>query len=130
MERINTEEILQEIKAEVANQPEPRITFEQIATQDAPIHLHTYDSRSLTWTLWALNGPAKYPLHRNIGSGFMGFLRKVVRKCVGFLLVPMLEDQAVTNARLDRVEEQLYSLVLDQQKRIDELEAEIKELKS
>ena len=130
MEQINTQQILEEIRQEVANHPDPKITFEEIATQDAPIHLHTYDSRSLTWTLWALNGPAKYPLHRNIGSGFMGFLHKVVRKCVGFLLVPMLEDQAVTNARLERVEEQLYSLVLQQQRRIDELEAEIKELKS
>ena len=127
MKQINTKEIIEEVKAEVQNFPEPEVLFSDIPAGNAPLKLIPYDAKMMEYMLQNLHSSSNIPLYRNVGGGATGAVKRCIRKMVTFIVGPIAEDQGRYNACLERTIQQLYSLVLQQQKRIEELEGKDKE---
>ena len=122
METINTKQIIEAVMEEVKDFPRAAVKFADIPAGNDEIELLSYNVESMLSSLQTLRSASNIPWYRSVGGGFTGFMKKVIRKCVTFIVAPIAEEQATYNACMERTIEQLYSLVLIQQKRIDALE--------
>ncbi len=57
-----------------------------------------------------------------------GFFQRIVRRMVRFLVLPMAEEQTAFNERSVETKEMMFRIVREQQKEIDALKQQVKEL--
>ncbi len=127
MERINTEQIIREIEEEVRDFPTSRVKFSDLPTGNEPVDLLPYQPKAVNNAFRTMRKHANVVWYRSLRPGFRGVIEKVVRKMVTFLIAPISEEQSRFNYSTENTIERLYALVLEQQKRIEELESKLED---
>ena len=127
MKEINTKQIIEEVKEEVKDFPKAEVSFSDIAAGNSAMKLLPYDEKMMKYMIQNLRCSANIPWYRGLEPGFTGLVKRCIRKTVTFLVGPIAEDQARYNGCLERTIQQLYSLILMQQERIDALEGKDKD---
>lgn len=120
MEQINIEEIMEQIREEIK---EKGYTADMLSFEDLPMHEECdvdilEQMRSTFYLEW----------RRPLPSGIKGIIKRIICKCIGFVVAPITEDQTMYNRELLSLIEQQNLLMDKQQKEMKDLEKIIKNL--
>lgn len=110
MERVNVEEIMEEIRAEIKKKglTDDMLSFNQ-ASPD-------------TYSFGKMKEKAFIAWHRPVSRGIKGIIKKIFRKCLAFLVAPMAEDQT-------RFNYEVVSALDEANTKLEKLQKELKECK-
>lgn len=130
MEKINIEEIMQEIREEIK---EKGYTKDELSFLDVPIKKNDVDQFNASLLESAMqdisnNKMVDYyaPIE---GKSLKAIAKKIVRKLIKPIVYPMCEKQKVYNASVDIAINQLYLYMQDQKEKISLLETMLNEKK-
>lgn len=120
MQQINVEEIMEQIREDIKKKG---YTADMLSFDDIPLHnepdLDTIERMSGTFFLeW----------RRPVPSGIIGFIKRVIRKCVGFIIAPITDDQTKYNRDVLSAFQELFLLIENQQVELEEMNKTIKSL--
>lgn len=130
---INVEEIMEQIRREIKEKGYENdiLSFDDVEADEGNVVLHdSFDEDVFTKEVMGLNHSWSVQTYRDLGSrGPVGFVKKVIRKCIRFYVDPVVEDQNQFNANLVRTVNLLNCYVREQNETINVLKKEIIELK-
>lgn len=131
--RIDVEEIMNQIRADIKEKgyKESDLSFTDIAIKEREaVLVNRFDKTEFLNSLHQANAyvnPGFYNI--NIGNGIKGVLKKIIRKAIAPIMLPVCERQEIYNAASVRTLNQLNLYVNELETRISELETEIESLK-
>lgn len=131
--RIDVEEIMNQIRADIKEKgyKESDLNFTDIAIKEREAVLaNSFNRMEYSNSLSRANAyvnPGFYST--NIGSGIKGIVKKVIRKAIAPIMLPVCERQEIYNAASVRTLNQLNFYINELEARISELETEIQSLK-
>ena len=138
MQEINIEEIMNEIRADIAAKGYSRntLSFDDIMLDDDCMKCNQFDKMEFSQELYVLNHNWEIMAYRQFGDngGIWGrlrtFFKKVIRKTVKFYVEPIVEDQNRYNASTTRSMNLLECYINEQNVEILELRNQIQEMES
>ena len=130
MKAINVEEIMAEIRQDIIDKG---YTPEMLSFRDVNasyIGAVDFNPDEFRYMVGALEATKYVPWKQeNIGTGVKGFIKKVVRKLVGFVVAPMSDGQNLYNQQVASAFAQLLGYIESQNRLIEEYEDVLKSLK-
>ena len=127
MQEINIEEIMQEIRTEIRNKgyKESDLSFQDIPIKDKNdvIMEEQFSEQYLQEVLHIVNVSTSVNYYRTFtGNALKVFIKKVIRKILAPILLPLCQEQEQYNSVVTRTLNQMYQYMLNQESRIKELE--------
>lgn len=130
MQEINVEKIMEEIRQEIKEKgyTEDMLSFYEIpVSSDVPVS-NTEDGNTFSGALNQLRGASYIVWKRPLPDGVKGLVKKIIRKCICFVVGPITDDQNVYNGLNITLIEQLCNTINEQKEKIEELEKRISTL--
>ena len=86
MRQVNVEEIMEEIKDEIKEKgyTDDMLSFSDIPLANVDLAGQMKDAAFIAW-------------RRPVSQGVKGIIKRIIRKCVGFVIAPVTEDQTRFN---------------------------------
>ncbi|MSS64499.1 hypothetical protein [Velocimicrobium porci] len=132
MQKINVQKIMEEIREEIKEKgyTEDMLSFHEIPVRTDQIldAIPAENKTIFTSTINQVRNASYIPWYRPVPNGIKGFIKKVIRKCVGFVVAPITDDQNIYNSLNITLVEQLCNRVEEQQEQILKLEKCIADL--
>lgn len=131
MSAINIEAIMKEIREEIeaAGYTDSMLSFDDVALDDANFQFATFSKSDFKREVSDLNQRWSIQTYRNLGtSGFGGFIKKVIRKCIRFYVDPVVEDQNRFNANVVKTMNLMNCYIQEQDATIAVLKKQIEKL--
>lgn len=125
MENINIEDIMQQIRAEVKEKgyKESDLSFTDIKMGSASGEENlAFNEQEFKHQLHCLNSITRLDYYRPLSGGVKVFFKRVVRKLVKPIVLPLCQEQEQYNACNARVMNQLAAVIKEQEERIKVLE--------
>ncbi len=129
MQKINVEEIMEQIRSEIE---EKGYKEDMLSFEDLPLEKACCNKNSLNSHIDGMRSTFYVEWKRVVNSGAKGIVKRVIRKFIGFLIAPIVEDQTQYNRNVlsafeevDFILETQKKELLIQQKVIHELEKRI-----
>lgn len=119
MQQINVQEIMEQIKAEIKEKgyTEDMLSFHDIPLANIKLAEQMREAAYIAW-------------RRPVPGGVKGFVKRIIRKCIGFVVAPITEDQTDFNYLTAAMAEELYTIIEEQQKELCEQRKLILQLKN
>lgn len=126
MNDINVEEIMEKIRIEIKEKgyKESDLSFSDVPISSfAELSQESFDLNRLRERLQRVNDTHGVDYYKVIeDGGIKGFIKKVIRKTLKFLLYPLCQNQEQFNSFSAQAMNQLFLYIELQEKRINELE--------
>lgn len=129
MTEINVEEIMREIREEIAQKG---YTDEPLSFQDVEApkeNKYEYHIDEYMKIVNEINSDSNVQWYRHLQQGGLkGLIKKVIRRMVAFIIAPMSDEQNLFNAQVARGFNQISGYITEQDKSLDSCREEIKGL--
>lgn len=132
MNGINVEEIMSQIREEIkeAGYTNDILSFNDVDADDGIFVFESFDEGKFAKEVMGMNHSWSIQTYRDLGSrGPVGFIKKVIRKCIRFYVDPVVEDQNQFNAYMVRTMNLMNCYIKEQKETIDILERQVIDLK-
>jgi len=132
---IDVEEIMKEIRLEIQEKGlnESMLSFQDVDGGEILKGLQNgekYDPGELERLVQQVNLRSNVPwYHRVEGNAFANFIKKVIRKLIRFMIIPVVEEQNAFNGSAAQCLNQLLAYVKEQDQKITALERELQALR-
>lgn len=124
--KIDVQEIMEQIRAEIKEKGYKKsdLSFQDIpvSTDVNEIIRQEYSPQEFQNLLHQMNCSTNTHFYRPVGGGLKGFVKKVVRKFLAPIVLPVCEEQELFNSLMVQTMNQMQLYIELQEKRIDELE--------
>lgn len=138
MQEINIEEIMNEIRADIAAKGYTRdtLSFDDVVLDDDCMKCNQFDKIEFSQELYVLNhnwevkAYRQFENNRGIVGKLRNFFKKIIRKTVKFYIEPIVTDQNRYNASTTRSMNLLECYINEQNVEILELGNQIQEMES
>lgn len=130
MVEIDIEQIMQEIREDIKEKgyKASDLSFADIPlNQELVLQGGDYDEQILMNVLQEANTRVQVDCYQPVGGGLKGFMKKVIRKIMSPIMVPVVGDQNQFNASTVQTLNQMHQCIIMQEQRIRELEAKLEE---
>lgn len=130
MQEIDVEKIMEEIRAEIKEKgyTEEILKFDDVTLYE-PIGDRDDLKNDFSTAIAQLRNVAFIPWHRPVPIGIKGLIKKVIRKCTGFIIAPITEDQTNYNQTVINVFEKMEAFIQIQNAEIEKQEKIIEMLR-
>lgn len=127
MQKINTEEIMKQIRAEIKEKgfDSSMLSFEDIPYAEEVSHADgNFQIQSLKQSTEYLNIRNQIDPYKPIeGNPLVIFIKKVIRKLLKFYILPIMTEQNALNLHTANAIQQMNNYIQEQTDRINELES-------
>ena len=136
MQTIDVEKIMDEIRQEIREKGynDSMLSFKDVDSSEYLKKLKpedVFDLAELEMQVQIANMRAEVPWYHQVeGSAIANFVKKVIRKLIRFVIIPINEEQNAYNAAAAESLTQLLAYVKEQEQTIAKLQGEVERLKA
>lgn len=128
MQEIDIEKIMDEIRADIR---EKGYTQDMLSFADVPMRrqqnqtVQDETASQLADLAGRMREKSYINWRRPVPAGFKGFVKRIIYKCIGFVVAPITEEQIICNETAAESVEQLCRVMQEQKKGMDDMEKRI-----